>query len=84
MSPVQGKSPLVLVKEPNGNLDMATCRHSVTQSVQSSLADNAREGVRQYIEKEKKKDTNCLTLYMYELFEKIIKSVNFPALYVLY
>ena len=28
MSPVQGKSPPVQVKEPNGNLDMVTCRLS--------------------------------------------------------
>ena len=28
MSPVQGKSPLVQVKEPYSNLDMVTCRLS--------------------------------------------------------
>ena len=28
MSPVQGKSPPVQVKEPYGNLDMVTCRLS--------------------------------------------------------
>ena len=28
MSPVQGKSPLVQVKEPYGNFDMVTCRLS--------------------------------------------------------
>ena len=53
MSPVQGKSHLVQVKEPYGNLDIITCRlSSATWSVQSTPADIAREGVRQYIEKE--------------------------------
>ena len=28
MSPVQGESPLVQVKEPYGNFDMVTCRLS--------------------------------------------------------
>ena len=28
MSPVQGESPIVQVKEPNGNLDKVTCRLS--------------------------------------------------------
>ena len=28
MSPLQGKSPPVQVKEPHGNLDMVTCRFS--------------------------------------------------------
>ena len=46
MSPVQGKSPLVQVKEPYGNLDMVTCRLSscsATRSVQCTPADNARK-----------------------------------------
>ena len=52
MSPVQGKSPLVQVKEPYGNLDMVTCRLAA-RVYKGTPADNAREGVRQYIEKEK-------------------------------
>ena len=45
-SPVQGKSPLVQVKEPYSNLDMVTCRLSSCnlETVQSTPADNAREG----------------------------------------
>ena len=59
MSPVQGESPLVQVKEPYGNFDMVTCSHVVgfhpaTRSVQSTPADNTRKRVWQYIEKEKK------------------------------
>ena len=57
ISPVQGKSPPVQVKEPYGNLDMVTCRlslHPATQSVQGTLAYNTRKRVRQYIEKERK------------------------------
>ena len=57
MSPVQGKSALVQVKEPYSNLDMVTCRlssckpectkllvgfHSANRSVQSTPVDNAR------------------------------------------
>ena len=53
MSPVQGKSLSVQVKEPYGNLDMVTCRlHPATRSVQSIPADNTRKRVWQYIEKE--------------------------------
>ena len=49
MSPVQGKSPLVQVKEPYGNLDMVTLVgvHPAIRSVQSTPADNALEVVRQ-------------------------------------
>ena len=47
---MQGKSPLVQVKEPFFNLDRVTCRLSFC-SVQSTPADNACEGVRQYIGK---------------------------------
>ena len=46
MSPVQGKSPLVQVKEPYCDLDRVTCRLSFC-SVKSTPADNACEGVRQ-------------------------------------
>ena len=52
MSTVQGKSPFVQVKERYGNLDMVTCRLS-SWSVQSTPAHNARNGIRQYIEKER-------------------------------
>ena len=56
MSPVQGKSPPVQVKEPYSNLDMVTCRlSSCNRSVQSTPADNTRKRVWQYIEKERKK-----------------------------
>ena len=55
MSPVQGESPLVQVKEPYGNFDMVTCRlSSCTHSVQSTPADNTQKRVWQYIEKERK------------------------------
>ena len=50
MFAVQGKSPLVQVKEPCGKLDMV---HPATLSVQSTPVDIAREGVWQYIEKER-------------------------------
>ena len=54
MSPVQGKSPPVQVKEPYSNLDMFTCRlSSCNPSVQSTPADNTRKRVWQYIEKER-------------------------------
>ena len=44
MSPVQGESSLVQVKEPYGNLDMVTCRlHPANWSVQSTPADNDRK-----------------------------------------
>ena len=57
MSPVQGKSPPVQVKEPYSNLDMVTCRlSSCNPSVQSTPADNTRKRVWQYIEKERKKE----------------------------
>ena len=56
MSPVQGKSPPVQVKEPYSNLDMVTCRlSSCNLSVQSTPADNTRKRVWLYIEKERKK-----------------------------
>ena len=58
MSPVQGKSPPVQVKEQYSNLDMVTCRlSSCNPSVQSTPADNTctRKRVWQYIEKERKK-----------------------------
>ena len=54
MSPVQGKSPPVQVKEPYSNLDMVICRlSSCNPSVQSTPADNTRKRVWQYIEKER-------------------------------
>ena len=54
MSPVQGKSPPVQVKELYGNLDMVTCRlSSCNLSVQSTPADNTHKSVWQYIEKER-------------------------------
>ena len=57
MSHVPGKSPLVQVKEPYGNLDMVTCRLSPCDlecTKYTRPADNARKCVRQYIEKERK------------------------------
>ena len=46
MSPVQGKSPPVQIKEPYGNLDMVLVRfHPATRSVQSTPADNTRKRV---------------------------------------
>ena len=54
MSPVQGESPPVQVKEPYGNLDtvwLLVGFHPATQSVQSSPADNTGKRVWQYIEK---------------------------------
>ena len=55
MSPVQGKSTPVQVKEPYGNLDMVTVGfHPATRSVQCTPADNTRKRVWQYIEKKKK------------------------------
>ena len=59
MSPVQGKSPHVQVKEPYGNLDLLWLLvdfHPATQSVQSTPADNTLKRVWQYIEKERKCD----------------------------
>ena len=55
MSPVQGKSPPVQVKEPYGNFNMVTCRlATATRSVQKyTPADNTRKRVWQYIEKER-------------------------------
>ena len=55
MSPVQGKSPLLQVKEPYSNLDMILVGfHPATQGVQSTPVDNIRKArVRQYIEKER-------------------------------
>ena len=50
MSPVQGKSPLVQLREAYCNLDRVSCRLSFC-SVESTPADNACEGVRQYIGK---------------------------------
>ena len=53
MSPVQGKSPPVQVKEPYGNLDMVTCRLSSCnpECTKYTPADNTRKRVWQYIEK---------------------------------
>ena len=42
MSPLQGRSPLVQVKEPYGNLDMVGF-HPATWSAQSTLADNTHK-----------------------------------------
>ena len=47
MSPVQGKSPPVQVKEPYGNFGMVTHRLSSRNPEEYILADNDREGVRQ-------------------------------------
>ena len=50
MSPVQGESPLVQVKEPSGNFDMVTCRLS---SCNPECTKYTRKRVWQYIEKER-------------------------------
>ena len=54
---MQGKSPLVQVKERYGNLVMVTCRlHPATRSVLCSPADNAKsESQAVYREREKKR-----------------------------
>ena len=57
MSPVQGKAPHVQVKELYRNFDMVTCRLSSCNPVFEvhRSAGNAREGVMQYVEEERKK-----------------------------
>ena len=50
--------------------------HPATQSVQSTPADNAREGVRQYIEKEKRKKERVLNSF-YVLKVKVSSFENF-------
>ena len=52
MSPVQGKSPHVQVKESYGNLDMVICRLSYCNpGVQSTPADSTHKARdRQYID----------------------------------
>ena len=51
---MQGKSPLVQVKEPYGNLGMVTCKLSSSnpECTKHTCHYNAREGFRQYMEKE--------------------------------
>ena len=68
---VQGKSPLVQVKEPYSDLDMVTILasfHPPTWSVQSTPADNAREGVWPNIEKERK-GLHCFPKYPFRGFQ---------------
>ena len=63
MSPVQGKSPPVQVKEPYGNFDMVQYLHAFIlqpRSVQRTPADNTRKRVWQYIEKERKRKRGLL------------------------
>ena len=61
MSPVQGKSPPVQVKEPYSNFDMVTCRlSSCNPECTSTPADNTRKRVWQYIEKERKERHNAV------------------------
>ena len=59
-------SPLVQVKESYGNLDMVTCRLSSCNPECKKYipAYNAREGVRQYVEKENKVKQDTLFLYL--------------------
>ena len=59
MSPVQGKSPPVQVKEPYGIL---VGFHPATRSVQSTPANNTHKRVWQYIEKEKEKRKTSLDI----------------------
>ena len=68
MSPVQGESPLVQVKEPYGNFDMVILVgfHPATRSVLSTPADNSRKRVWRYIEKERRMqrlNVGYLTIY---------------------
>ena len=58
MSPLQGRSPLVQVKDPYGNFDMVNLLvgfHPATWSVQSTLADNTRKRGSGSIKRKKKK-----------------------------
>ena len=58
MSPLQGRSPLVQVKEPYGNLDrfkLLVGFHPATWSAQSTLADNTRKRGSSRIYRERKK-----------------------------
>ena len=62
MSPVQGKSPPVQVKEPYGNLDMVNAGfYPANRSVQSTPADNTRKRVWQYINKERDGKTRAVS-----------------------
>ena len=68
MYPVQGKSPLVQVKKPYDNLCMVTSRLSsynpeCTKYICRYAA--AREGVTQYIEKEKEKEKYNKSIIIY-------------------
>ena len=56
MSPVQGKSPLVQVKEPYGNLDMVTCRLSSCnlECTKYTCRKYSKEGLLVYRERKKK------------------------------
>ena len=61
MSPVQGKSPPVQVKEPYGNLDMVTCRlSSCNPSVQSTPGDNTHKRIK------KEKHSFCTKTYIFK------------------
>ena len=63
MSPVQGESPLVQVKDPTViSIWLLVGFHPTTRSVQSTPADNTRKRVWQYIEKERKCITVSLSL----------------------
>ena len=62
MSPVQGKSPPMQVKEPYGNLDMVNAGfYPANWSVKSTPADNTRKRVWQYIEKERDGKTRAVS-----------------------
>ena len=66
MPSVQGKSPPVQVKEPNSNLDMATCRLSSCnqECTKYTCRLYSKEGLAVYRERRKEntgKDINCET-----------------------
>ena len=56
ISPVQGESPLVQVKEPYGNFDMVTCRLSSCnlECTKYTCREYSKEGLPVYRERKKK------------------------------
>ena len=59
MSPVQGESPLVQVKEPYGNFDMVTCRLSSCcnpECTKYTCRLYLKEGLAVYRERKKEKE----------------------------
>ena len=56
LSPVQGESPPMQVKEPSGNLDMVTCRLSSCnpECAKYTCRQYSKEGLVVYIEKKER------------------------------